>query len=520
MSEILVQRIQDHIRLNERVADYPYPDNKGRITSGAGFLMDDRNSFMKQPWEIRSGNATRPATQAEKEEAWQKLRDAGAEQSKGANKRADSYENATPLRLPQDVIEADLNAKVRQHMEQARKEIGAEAWDKLTDGQKTAITDVHYARGNLDEYINLKQGVENGDPAKMARQIGIRSGTDSNNNPIRNWDRERRNHAAILGIDPDSNEAWKATAEKYQGEMNLPEAYRKHLPTPQPAEPPRVPETPGTDGQAFMERIGQPNERPALDVAIKEPQHWTKEEADTVIQDYLRHPRPEPLNGWLREQTTAYFKSRHGGAEWVGGAVSPIFKGAPPVTTPPYAPMPDDKVVLGALDRLSTRLAPLFDADGTISAAKAMQQGLNLLNDGRMPRLKEDGDWGPITDFSFKKGLARQGAARLDEGFALGRLQTLAEKPRRPEELSKRMQSIFGPLYGSQPGGRETKPHHALALQAGLNAVGPKYQEGWRELKLDGDIGPKTTNAFNQTASAAGPRAFAREMGEWLGWLS
>ncbi|MFA6021117.1 MAG: hypothetical protein WC722_12710, partial [Rhodospirillales bacterium] len=351
MSDTLVQRIRDHIHLNERVADYPYPDNKGKITSGAGFLIDDRDSFMKQPWEFRNGNAARPATQAEKEAAWLKLREAAVEQGKGANKRADAFENATSLRLPKEVIEADLDSKVRQHMDQARKEIGAEAWNKLTDGQKTAITDVHYAKGNIVTFTKLKKHAQSGNAKEMAREIGIKSGEDSSNNPIRNWDRERRNHAAILGIDPDGSEAWKGTAEKYQREENLPDTYRKHLPTPQPTEPPQEAETTqqpqqekqsdlGADGQAFLERIRQPNARPALDIAAKEPRDWTKEEADTVIQHYQRYPRPESLNEWLRDQASEHFKSRYGDVEMIRDLSGRMVERQPQATTPPFMPDP------------------------------------------------------------------------------------------------------------------------------------------------------------------------------------
>ncbi|MBF0267692.1 MAG: hypothetical protein HQL44_03780 [Alphaproteobacteria bacterium] len=205
------------------------------------------------------------------------------------------------------------------------------------------------------------------------------------------------------------------------------------------------------------------------------------------------------MNAWLRERASDYFKVMHGNNGM----------------TPPFAPEPNKRAAQESLDAISKRLAPAFDADGMSAAAKSMQQGLNLLNQGKMPRLKEDGDWGPITDFSFKKSVASHGAAKVDEGFALGRLQTLAEKPQQPEDLAKQTQTIFGPLYGSQEKGDD----HALALQAGLNQIGPKYQNDWQELKQDGEIGPKTTDAFNRVSASAGPMAMAEGIGNFLGWL-
>ncbi|MFA6020059.1 MAG: hypothetical protein WC722_07335, partial [Rhodospirillales bacterium] len=97
----------------------------------------------------------------------------------------------------------------------------------------------------------------------------------------------------------------------------------------------------------------------------------------------------------------------------------------------------------------------------------------------------------------------------------LGRLQSLAEKPQQPEDLAKQTQNILGPLYGSQEQGDD----HALALQAGLNRIGSKYQDDWQPLKLDGEIGPKTTEAFNRIAESAGPMAMTEGIGSVLGWL-
>ncbi|MDK9721977.1 MAG: LysM peptidoglycan-binding domain-containing protein [Rhodospirillales bacterium] len=271
----------------------------------------------------------------------------------------------------------------------------------------------------------------------------------------------------------------------------------------------------GADGQAFLERIRHPNARPALDVAAKEPQDWTKEEADTVIQHYQRYPRPESLNEWLRQQTSEHFNSRYGKADMIRDVTGRMVERTPQATTQPFMPDPDPKAMQKALEQIGGKLAPAFDADGLSGATKSMQQGLNLLNRDQMPRLKTDGGWGPITDFSFKKSLASHGTAKLDEGFALGRLQSLAEKPQQPEDLAKQTQNILGPLYGSQEQGDD----HALALQAGLNRIGPKYQDDWQPLKLDGEIGPKTASAFNQLSRTAGPMALSEAIGSVLGWL-
>ncbi|MBF0169305.1 MAG: hypothetical protein HQL45_16945, partial [Alphaproteobacteria bacterium] len=237
MTDTLVQRTRAHIKQNEKPLDFPYPDGKGKITAGAGFLMDDRSSFMKQPWEIRDKSGTRPASEAEKAAGWQALQKAGAEQKEGANKRAETFEKTTPLRLPEGEIDAQLNQKVEAHMKAAQKEVGDVAWNKLTDGQKVALTDIHYARGSLSDFERLKRHASNGNEKGMTEEAGFHSGKNSDDTLQRNWDRERRNHAAILGIDPESKEAWQGIAEKYSGAKNLPDSYRQHLPKSEEPKP-------------------------------------------------------------------------------------------------------------------------------------------------------------------------------------------------------------------------------------------------------------------------------------------
>ncbi|MDK9721430.1 MAG: hypothetical protein OEL53_09635 [Rhodospirillales bacterium] len=256
----------------------------------------------------------------------------------------------------------------------------------------------------------------------------------------RNWGAVMRNHCGALGLDAGSDACWRSVAAEYKDkpedqrkletfhpsiqkildEPAKPEEKKPDLatqqeqpqeqPQPQPeaaqqpteppleAEPqpqqeqPKSTEPPleaeptqqkqsdlGTDGQAFLERIRQPNTRPALDVAAKEPQDWTKEEADTVIQHYQRYPRPESLNAWLRDQASEHFKSRYGDVEMIRDLSGRMVERTPLATTPPFMPGPDPKAMQKALEQIGGKLAPVFDADGTNSATRSMQQGLNLL---------------------------------------------------------------------------------------------------------------------------------------------
>lgn len=44
----------------------------------------------------------------------------------------------------------------------------------------------------------------------------------------RNFDRLRRNRAEMQGINPESPEAYRAVADKYQGHPSLKDKYKKH----------------------------------------------------------------------------------------------------------------------------------------------------------------------------------------------------------------------------------------------------------------------------------------------------
>ncbi|MDK9723232.1 MAG: LysM peptidoglycan-binding domain-containing protein, partial [Rhodospirillales bacterium] len=264
---------------------------------------------------------------------------------------------------------------------------------------------------------------------------------------------------------------------------------------PQPTEPPQETESEnrqtalGADGQAFLERIGQPNQRPVLDIATKDPQHWTKDEVDMVIQHYQRFSRPEPLNEWLRDQASEHFKSRYGDVEMIRDLSGRMVERTPLATTPPFTPGPDPKAMQKALEQIGGKLAPVFDADGLSGATKSMQQGLNLLNRDQMPRLKTDGDWGPITDFSFKKSVASHGAAKMDEGFALGRSQSLCRETaaaRRPGQAD----AEYPRPALRQPGtGRRPCPGLAGGIEQDRTQISGRLaalEIGWRDRPQDG----------------------------------
>ena len=550
LSESAKSKMRDLIRLNEGPILHPYLDSKGIITIGVGFNVDSKDEFQKL--NLRKEGKNGPLmSEDEKKAAYDAMVKKRTEE-KGNYQNAGKYEGVTVARINDTDVNAKLDIEIADRVPKIREKIGAEAWDKLTDGQKATITAVHFNIGSLDGSPKLVEAAKKGDAAGIAKESHVVANKVKNDKGEvtkheRNWEAVMRNHCGALGLDAGSDACWRSVAAEYKDKPEdqrkletFPPSMQKILdepakpdeklqeppkstepPTgdaPQSSEPPvteepRQPEPElrqekqsdlGENGRAFQDKLAQPVARPGLEAALKEPGQWTKEERDNVVQDYMRYQRPEPVNQWLRDQTTEHFKQTNG--EDVQNTL---------VQTPD-----DIRLAQKSLERLGRNFAPAFDADGMSDATKAMQRGLNLINQDKLPKLKEDGNWGPITDFSFKKSANLHNPARLDEGFALGRLHSLAENPQMPEDLAKRTQDILGPLYGSHQGGKDLEPHHAIALQAGLNQIGPNYADPWQPLKLDGEIGPKTASAFNQVTSAAGPQSFTQQFGNWLGWVS
>jgi len=58
-------------------------------------------------------------------------------------------------------------------------------------------------------------------------------------------------------------------------------------------------------------------------------------------------------------------------------------------------------------------------------------------------------------------------------------------------------------------------------LQETLNDLGATQfgRDTFKPLKMDGDIGPKTTGAFNKITTAVGPNPLTKRLGQFLGFL-
>jgi hypothetical protein len=201
---------------------------------------------------------------------------------------------------------------------------------------------------------------------------------------------------------------------------------------------------------------------------------------------------------------------------------------------PPFAPKPNDSEAVplkAALSRIGRKVASNIDNDGSMRAIKGLQHGLNLFapkaKTSPLPiaKLLTDGIFGPKTRTALKQSVAGLGSDKIEEGLALGRFHDFAKRTPNygTKGLGRMTETAFGPLFRNpkKPVKVPTERLEATSLQESLNDLGGKSSgfKGWTPLKMDGQIGPKTQNAFGRVLTAAGPDRLTRIFGKNLGFL-
>ena len=171
--------------------------------------------------------------------------------------------------------------------------------------------------------------------------------------------------------------------------------------------------------------------------------------------------------------------------------------------------------------------------DGFASVIKRLQGGLNILGEAKapkdgaaiLPKLKEDGVFGPKSRSGLKHAVASLGTPKVEEGLALGRFNSFVRDGRKVGfgRLKEVTAGSFGPLFRN-PAKTTRRPSEcleAVTLQETLNDLGTGHfgRGRFRPLEMDGDIGPKTADAFGRLAGALGPERITKRFGEFLGFF-
>jgi GH24 family phage-related lysozyme (muramidase) len=195
MDANLFQRMRQHIIDNEGRSPTPYRDSAGLLTAGYGFKVDSADAFAKLPFQVKDAQSgeTRPATEAEKRAEFDRI---SSFPQKQLGKEA---KGGKAFHLTKDDMDSKLASEIAAREAKIKAEVGAANWDRMNDGQKTAVLDVHYANGSLANFPDLKQAIKDGNAEEIGRNVDFH-GT----NPDKSWQynegRLARNRAAAQGI--------------------------------------------------------------------------------------------------------------------------------------------------------------------------------------------------------------------------------------------------------------------------------------------------------------------------------
>ena len=152
MENTTLNTIRQHIIDNEKQPTYPYLDIKGNVTIGTGFKIDNEDAFAALP--LVNKDTGKELKETEKRQAWKVMQRESerAIKAKDLNKDAESFEKLTNVRMPKAEQNKRLDREISERVDKIKndKDVGADAWNKLTDGQKAVAVDIHYANGSLD----------------------------------------------------------------------------------------------------------------------------------------------------------------------------------------------------------------------------------------------------------------------------------------------------------------------------------------------------------------------------------
>lgn len=300
------------------------------------------------------------------------------------------------------------------------------------------------------------------------------------------------------------------------------------------------------EAKAFMSDLLKPG-RPVDEIRLKRPEDLTESEVKEIMIARMDAPTEDERQA-VADVEKAFFDDKFGtdpaefdarGRMIEPEPKKPINKEPVPIRTA------DGRPLEAALKRIGRKVIRNAETDGFASAVRGLQGGLNILDEvwtppivpeerpqprrpgvfTIVPRLKEDGVFGPKTRMGLKRAVIALGAPKVEEGIALGRLDQFARDGRKEGfgRLGEVTEGSFGPLFRDprKVSPRPTERAEAVTLQETLNDLGKTRfaRERFPPLKLDGAIGPKTIDAFGRIASTLGPARVTRRFGEFLGFL-
>ena len=521
MDNTTLKTIRQHIIESEGQPPYPYLDIKGNLTIGTGFHIETEKEFLSLP--LINEQTEKPATEADKRAEFakmQKLSEDLAKEPEKLNRRADTYENNTTLRMPKAEQDKLLDQEIATRVSQIKKDVGRDAWDKLSDGKKAAVVDVHYANGSLKDFTDFKQAIEDGDAEAMAREGTFYTDKENGKRDMR---RLARNRAAVMDEDTETArskldeqfESKKTASQPDQGEDNVKgSSGADSLVAGESAKPDRRPEV-----ESFLEDL-KTSDNPLTDILLKATGDWTEDEVAQVHRsDAYADPLQSDVAGKVRQWYEDHYGTDPVKTDETGRALDPVFTTVPR-KEPAAAKDSDGQPVLDGVLGAGAKIADFADKRGLSTAIRGVQSGLNLLD--KSGTLKTDGLFGPKTKQALRGSVATSGRPKVENALALGSFQNLLEKKR--GDLAETVHDSFAGLFQNpspfKPSDKRTTPW-GLVVQDTINDVGASsFGKGaFKPLKSDGWIGPKTSDAFRRVIKPTAMTGFMEKLGNNFGFF-
>lgn len=254
---------------------------------------------------------------------------------------------------------------------------------------------------------------------------------------------------------------------------------------------------------------------------LKEVGDLTEAESTDLARWYWDLPASDPMRGKIDERRRDYYALNYGTGpaetDATGRMIRPV-----PIRELPETPSPvraaDGGTLADGLKRIVGGLAKAAASDGAGAVTQALQTGLNLLGG---QTLKVDGEPGPKTRAALADVVAKKGAAKAEEAVALGAFGRFAEHERAggsASGLKETVETKVQPLFGSM------RPRAAAeTLQESLNGLADETAKAKKmpapaALKIDGDLGSKTTDGFRSALMEHGPDRVTKRFADNLGF--
>lgn len=161
-----------------------YLDTGGYITTGIGALVDDETVFKTVDWLVDN---KRPATDAEKQAAYNRFQDLKRQKKFGQDYGAGYYKDKSRLHVSEAYALQRMNEHVQNDLERLRN--GIDGFDNLPYPLKEVLMNIRYTSGSVtrDNWKHLRDGIDKKDLTQIFNHVNRPQVSSSRNQ----WAKER-----------------------------------------------------------------------------------------------------------------------------------------------------------------------------------------------------------------------------------------------------------------------------------------------------------------------------------------